>query len=120
LSNVGQKCFGIYFVRLILIKGSAISNFPGPNALIRLRPEDVGYDVEHGDLSSRINPSMIASFSPSYSSQPDLNDSESTDPLMNMLLRLQEAANSSSKLTAPKPSESTGDANGKVPTSQQS
>ncbi|KAI5726429.1 hypothetical protein M8J76_002487 [Diaphorina citri] len=92
----------------------------GPNALIRLRPEDVGYDVEHGDLSSRINPSMIASFSPSYSSQPDLNDSESTDPLMNMLLRLQEAANSSSKLTAPKPSESTGDANGKVPTSQQS
>ncbi|KAL1454928.1 hypothetical protein WDU94_009057 [Cyamophila willieti] len=95
----------------------------GPNALIRLRPEDVGYDIEHpADISSRINPSMIASFSPSYSSQPDLNDpnGDQSDPLMNMLMRLQEAA----KLTTvsgnkPRMSESgssnsvAGEANGK-------
>uniref|UniRef100_A0A0K8SI33 AAA+ ATPase domain-containing protein n=2 Tax=Lygus hesperus TaxID=30085 RepID=A0A0K8SI33_LYGHE len=49
----------------------------GPEALIRLRPEDVGYEV--------LQPN---------SSQPAKKDSEpEPDPLLNMLMRLQEAAN---------------------------
>lgn len=58
----------------------------GPEALLRLRPEDVGYDIQQG---SGIGGSSIKSLSSTQS------DTEG-DPLLNMLMRLQEAANYSS------------------------
>ncbi|XP_024083600.1 protein sickie [Cimex lectularius] len=51
----------------------------GPEALLRLRPEDVGYEVQqsaHGNNNTK----------------PQLKESDE-DPLLNMLMRLQEAAN---------------------------
>ncbi|KAK7793538.1 hypothetical protein R5R35_002523 [Gryllus longicercus] len=58
----------------------------GPEALLRLRPEDVGYDIQQ---TSGIGGSSIKSMSSAQS------DSEG-DPLLNMLMRLQEAASYSS------------------------
>lgn len=57
----------------------------GQEALLRLRPEDVGYDVQQ----SGVGASSIKSVS---STQSDTDG----DPLLNMLMRLQEAANYSS------------------------
>ncbi|RZF40004.1 hypothetical protein LSTR_LSTR002407, partial [Laodelphax striatellus] len=59
----------------------------GADSLIRLRPEDVGYDLQAvGGGSSGAGASSVKSMS---STQSD-NDG---DPLLNMLMRLQEAAN---------------------------
>ncbi|PNF13684.1 hypothetical protein B7P43_G15281 [Cryptotermes secundus] len=58
----------------------------GQEALLRLRPEDVGYDVQQ---SGGVGGSSIKSMS---STQSDTDG----DPLLNMLMRLQEAANYSS------------------------
>uniref|UniRef100_A0A1B6D2Z1 AAA+ ATPase domain-containing protein n=2 Tax=Clastoptera arizonana TaxID=38151 RepID=A0A1B6D2Z1_9HEMI len=61
----------------------------GSEALIRLRPEDVGYDHQERVSAVGAGGSSIKSLS---STQSD-NDA---DPLLNMLMRLQEAANYSS------------------------
>ncbi|XP_069694202.1 protein sickie isoform X2 [Periplaneta americana] len=58
----------------------------GQEALLRLRPEDVGYDIQQ---SGGVGGSSIKSMS---STQSDTDG----DPLLNMLMRLQEAANYSS------------------------
>ncbi|XP_054270358.1 protein sickie isoform X2 [Macrosteles quadrilineatus] len=56
----------------------------GSEALIRLRPEDVGYDTPDRDIVG------IGSSAKSLSSNQSDNEA---DPLLNMLMRLQEAAN---------------------------
>ncbi|XP_066902142.1 protein sickie isoform X3 [Halyomorpha halys] len=55
----------------------------GPDALIRLRPEDVGYEVQ-----ATVNTTASTNTKSQATSEPD--------PLLNMLMRLQEAANYSS------------------------
>ncbi|XP_073983864.1 sickie isoform X3 [Rhodnius prolixus] len=54
----------------------------GPDTLIRLRPEDVGYEVQ-------TNNSTVGSIKSMSSTQSEVEG----DPLLNMLMRLQEAAN---------------------------
>ncbi|XP_015599262.1 protein sickie isoform X3 [Cephus cinctus] len=61
----------------------------GSDALLRLRPEDVGYDVVTSGHSSGVGASSVKSLGSAHS------DTEG-DPLLNMLMRLQEAANYSS------------------------
>jgi neuron navigator 2 len=64
--------------------GSASSSSSSP--LLRLRPEDVGYDSQAA---------CVAAATSSQKSTPPAslpNDGDSSDPLMNMLMRLQEAA----------------------------
>ncbi|XP_065352574.1 neuron navigator 3 isoform X11 [Cloeon dipterum] len=60
----------------------------GPDALIKLRPEDVGYETQ--------NPTTQTSSSPPGTAQSTSNSGGEADPLLNMLMRLQEAANYSS------------------------
>ncbi|XP_012287045.1 protein sickie, partial [Orussus abietinus] len=61
----------------------------GSDALLRLRPEDVGYDVVSSGHASGVGNSSVKSLGSTHS------DNEG-DPLLNMLMRLQEAANYSS------------------------
>ncbi|XP_034945344.1 protein sickie isoform X2 [Chelonus insularis] len=61
----------------------------GSDALLRLRPEDVGYDVINAGHTSGVGASSVKSLGSTHS------DTEG-DPLLNMLMRLQEAANYSS------------------------
>ncbi|XP_024223375.1 protein sickie isoform X7 [Bombus impatiens] len=61
----------------------------GSDALLRLRPEDVGYDVVTSGHTSGVGASSVKSLGSTHS------DTEG-DPLLNMLMRLQEAANYSS------------------------
>ncbi|XP_029033114.1 protein sickie isoform X1 [Osmia bicornis bicornis] len=61
----------------------------GSDALLRLRPEDVGYDVVTSGHPSGVGASSVKSLGSTHS------DTEG-DPLLNMLMRLQEAANYSS------------------------
>nr|XP_033333633.1 protein sickie isoform X5 [Megalopta genalis] len=61
----------------------------GSDALLRLRPEDVGYDVVTSGHTSGVGGSSVKSLGSTHS------DTEG-DPLLNMLMRLQEAANYSS------------------------
>ncbi|XP_076161208.1 sickie isoform X2 [Ptiloglossa arizonensis] len=61
----------------------------GSDALLRLRPEDVGYDVVTSGHASGVGASSVKSLGSTHS------DTEG-DPLLNMLMRLQEAANYSS------------------------
>ncbi|XP_072747165.1 protein sickie isoform X7 [Anoplolepis gracilipes] len=61
----------------------------GSDALLRLRPEDVGYDVVSSGHTSGVGASSVQSLGSTHS------DTEG-DPLLNMLMRLQEAANYSS------------------------
>ncbi|KAK0172666.1 hypothetical protein PV328_005959 [Microctonus aethiopoides] len=61
----------------------------GSDALLRLRPEDVGYDVVSSGHPSGVGASSVKSLGSAHS------DTEG-DPLLNMLMRLQEAANYSS------------------------
>ncbi|XP_024869698.1 uncharacterized protein LOC112453287 [Temnothorax curvispinosus] len=61
----------------------------GSDALLRLRPEDVGYDVVSSGHTSGVGASSVKSLGSTHS------DTEG-DPLLNMLMRLQEAANYSS------------------------
>ncbi|XP_017875631.2 protein sickie isoform X2 [Ceratina calcarata] len=61
----------------------------GSDALLRLRPEDVGYDVVTSGHASGVGASSVKSLGSTHS------DNEG-DPLLNMLMRLQEAANYSS------------------------
>ncbi|XP_043276440.1 protein sickie isoform X2 [Venturia canescens] len=61
----------------------------GRDALLRLRPEDVGYDVVSSGHNSGVGASSVKSLGSTHS------DTEG-DPLLNMLMRLQEAANYSS------------------------
>lgn len=60
------------------------SNHAGPQALLSLRPEDVGYDA----LAPTVAPAAQDKFKSD-------NQGEN-DPLLSMLMRLQEAANYSS------------------------
>ncbi|XP_059490670.1 protein sickie isoform X2 [Neocloeon triangulifer] len=60
----------------------------GPDALIKLRPEDVGYEMQNSVAQT--------SSSPPGTAQPNSNSGGEADPLLNMLMRLQEAANYSS------------------------
>ncbi|KAK6631851.1 hypothetical protein RUM43_013917 [Polyplax serrata] len=54
----------------------------GPEALLRIRPEDIGFDINGSSEGTRSVPKTAS------------NQSESEgDPLLNMLMRLQEAAN---------------------------
>ncbi|CAL7947147.1 unnamed protein product [Xylocopa violacea] len=61
----------------------------GSDALLRLRPEDVGYDLVASGHASGVGASSVNSLGSTHS------DTEG-DPLLNMLMRLQEAANYSS------------------------
>ncbi|KAL0112466.1 hypothetical protein PUN28_012057 [Cardiocondyla obscurior] len=61
----------------------------GSDALLHLRPEDVGYDVVSSGHTSGVGASSVKSLGSTHS------DTEG-DPLLNMLMRLQEAANYSS------------------------
>ncbi|XP_048506232.1 protein sickie isoform X2 [Athalia rosae] len=61
----------------------------GSDALRRMRPEDVGYDVVSSGHNSGVGASSVKSLGSTHS------DTEG-DPLLNMLMRLQEAANYSS------------------------
>ncbi|KAK9307737.1 hypothetical protein QLX08_001985 [Tetragonisca angustula] len=61
----------------------------GSDALLRLRPEDVGYDVVTSGHATGVGASSVKSLGSTHS------DTEG-DPLLNMLMRLQEAANYSS------------------------
>lgn len=87
LQVYGRRCDwedpAVYITHSYPWAGDAVHS--GPDALIRLRPEDVGYEVQNTSSSTNTPNSKTA--------QAPAAD---PDPLLNMLMRLQEAANYSS------------------------